>query len=178
MTLINVYTVGYYAGLIATAVGCVAIFMRTKCTPKELLGKRYNHYYQQEISSFISYTAVLMVFFCGLLIEYFLGYVKVNLHKGIFDFVFYSMKIALEFSLVAYIVWQHSRSAINHAVLTMIICVASLFLAFWHVLRLLDNVVFKTNMLDNCYSIVVTVVTIAVSSAMVVYAFVYIKPRS
>ncbi len=176
-TLLNLYTIGYYVSLMSTVIGCIAIFMRTKCTPSELLGKRYNHYFQEEISSFISYSCVLFVFLLSLGVEFLIFNFSENIARTLYEVLVYSVKIILEFSLVLCICWLHYRSLISHSKLTKVICVASIFIAFWHLLRLLDNVVFGTGLLDNCYSLVVTVVTFSVSVAMAVYALVYIRPR-
>lgn len=171
------YTAGYYLSLISTVIGCVAIFIRTRCSPTELLGRRYNHYFQEEISSFISYLCVVAVFLLSIFLEYILFELRGGLSQVAYELFVYFQKIALEISLVLCICLLHHRSLISHSKLTKVICTASIFMAFWHLLRLLDKVVFSSGLLDNCYSLVVTVVTFSVSIAMAIYALVYIRPR-
>ncbi|GMM85133.1 hypothetical protein [Pseudoalteromonas sp. MTN2-4] len=175
----SIYTIGYYSGLISTVVGCLAIYIKTQCTPKELLGRRYNHYYQEEISSFISYLMVVLVYLANNAVMYFSEGLHTAIdHWATSAFIVYMFKVLFELLLVVGIVISHKKSSIQHSLLTRIICLGSIFLAFWHFLRAFDYIVFETRLLDNCYSMVVVAVTVVVSGFMVAYAFLYAKTKA
>jgi hypothetical protein len=174
----SLYTIAYHSGLVATVLGCALIIFKTECRPKELFGGRYNHYFQSEISSFISYSGVIAVYLTSFLVLYIYGVAsEAFLESSYSAFIRYWIKISLELLLVVYIVTLHSVNLIKHSFLTKVICFCSIFLAFWHCIMMFDDLVFETKVLDKCYSIVIVLITVLVSAAIIINALRFVKAK-
>lgn len=183
------YEVAYYGGAVIVCLGLALVLIRTRCLPSELLQKRYNHYYHNEISAFTTYVCVLGFYVMnafvlpviGALISKYTEYQDVTGQEQALTqwsyFSQYLFKTINELILVLMIVVSHQKAQIMQSKFTKFVAVSSIVYAMWHLLRGFDNIVFELNLMDDIYTPASVLLTLCVVLAMLFHAIsVTVKP--
>lgn len=176
-----IFKTSYYLGAVAVVAGIVAISFRTKCTPKELLGKRYNAYFQKEISAYITYFAIGFVYINSAFIFPYLEasinkIIQLNgavskLSESFYLFMDYAIKALLEFTIILFSLSIHKTSSVQVSDFSKWILGISLWYGIWHILRAFDAVVFETQLMDDIYAPFGVLLNVTVSLTMLIYSF-------
>ncbi|MCG7567100.1 hypothetical protein MHM95_12495 [Pseudoalteromonas sp. CnMc7-15] len=185
--LMLIYRTVYYGGAVAVTLGMLIIVAKTKCTPAELVARRYSHYYQDEISAFITFTSVMVIYFgnaFGLPLidktaEKFIGASVHNqeIREFMYGVARYTIKALCEFLLIAIIGVLHSIASVKYSKFTRVIAFISVSYGIWHILRAFDNLILKTQILDGWYPLISTVMTGLVTSYMLYYSVVMMTKK-
>ena len=179
-----IYKISYYGGAVAVCAGLASIVIRTKCSFRELMALRYSPYYQSEISAFILFSAVVIVYLSSAFgipyLEFSLNkiaiYSRVNgevvtpFEKDVHLFMKYFVKTLLELVLVLFTISTHRTCKVCFSKFTRLILVISTCYGLWHLIRAIDVVVLKTNYLSDFYGPLNILMTAIVSLLMFFYA--------
>lgn len=188
-TFLLIYKISYYGGVVAICLGLTAIVLRTKCSFQELLALRYTPYYQSEVSAFILFLAVALVYLASAFGIPFLeqaiskvadfnartGVLMSEQEKNVQLFGKYFMKTMLEFVLVYFTIVVHKNNEITRSKFTNAILTISFLYGCWHLVRALDVTYFQTNYLQSVYGPFNVLLTALVSLLMLIYAFIVTK---